>query len=354
MHESAQASGAMTTVYSTCPSSHCSPEQFRRRITDVARWTESSGCRGLLVYTDNTLVDPWAAAQFMLERTERLVPLVAVQPAYMHPFSVARMVSTIAFAYEREVDLNLVTGGFAGHLVALGCLLQHDERYDRLVEYAKIVKRLLAGTRPVTHMGQYYGLNGASISPPLPAELAPRILISGASEACVKAQGTLGVVRLAYPRAIDDYAEDTTSLQGTGIRLGIIARDTNEEAWRLAHQRFPADELGEQLHDLAAGQVESQWHKNLSRDAQAGHAPRDSYWLYPFRAYKTFCPYLVGTYEEVADMLARYLRFGISTIILDVPAEEDDLHHASIAIRRAQSIAYDDDRATVAGGSGPR
>ncbi|HEX8344573.1 MAG TPA: LLM class flavin-dependent oxidoreductase [Actinoplanes sp.] len=330
----------MVDVYTTCPSSHqWTPAEFRQRMTDVARWTEAAGCRGLLVYTDNTLVDPWAAAQYMIERTETLVPLVAVQPVYTHPFTVARMISTIGFVHGRMVDLNLVTGGFTEHLRALGCVLDHDERYDRLIEYGKVIRRLLTAAKPVTHLGDFYGLNGASVTPALPPELFPRIFVSGSSEACQDAQQALRATRLSYPRAIDEYRGDSRALDGTGIRLGIIARDTAAEAWAVAHRRFPSDEMGERLHDVAAGVVESQWHQKLSADAQTA-TPSDSiYWLYPFRTYKTFCPYLVGTYDEVADLLARYLDLGVATFILDVPTEEDDLHHATIALRRAHDLA---------------
>ncbi|MFC0438446.1 LLM class flavin-dependent oxidoreductase [Kutzneria buriramensis] len=330
----------MITVYTTCPSSHeITPEAFRRRIVDVARWTEDADCRGLLVYTDNTLVDPWATAQAMIAATERLVPLVAVQPLYMHPYSVARMISSIAFLYGRSVDLNLVTGGFAGHLRELGDLIDHDERYDRLVEYAKIVKKLLVGKRPVTHLGRHYSLNAASIEPAMDPALMPGILVSGTSEACERAQEALGATRLAYPRAVDTYDASAQPLAGNGIRLGIIARDSAVDAWRIAHERFPSDELGEQLHRVAAEQVESQWHIGLSRDALSSTGPLGCYWLHPFKVYKTFCPYLVGTYEDVAALLARYFDLGVRTIVLDVPREADDLHHARTALRLAEQLA---------------
>jgi alkanesulfonate monooxygenase len=44
------------------------------------------GCEGILVYADNRLVDPWLTAQLIIEVTERLSPLVAVQSAYMPPY----------------------------------------------------------------------------------------------------------------------------------------------------------------------------------------------------------------------------------------------------------------------------
>jgi alkanesulfonate monooxygenase len=331
----------LVDVYSTCPSSHnVTPTEFRQRLLDVGRWTQASGCRGLLVYTDNTLVDPWAAAQFLIAHTETLVPLVAVQPVYAHPFTVARMISTIGFVYRRQVDLNLVTGGFTDHLRALGDVLDHAERYERLVEYAKVIERLLRGGGPVSHLGDFYGLNRASLHPPLEPELSPRIFLSGASADCVSAQRSVGAVRLSYPRAIHEYAADPSALAGTGMRVGIIARDSADEAWRVARRRFPVDQFGEELHDVAAGLVESQWHQDLSRDAQrTTRSTGAAYWMYPFRTYKTFCPYLVGTYADVGDLLGRYRDLGITTIILDVPAEEDDLHHAVTALAHARTVA---------------
>ncbi|MEU0821376.1 LLM class flavin-dependent oxidoreductase [Streptomyces mirabilis] len=330
----------MVTVYSTCPgSTDRSADRFRRAIRDVARWTEDAGCRGLLVYTDNRLVDPWAAAQFVLERTERLVPLVAVQPVYMHPFTVARMVRSIDYVYGRQVDLNMVTGGYAGHLQSLASSLDHDSRYDRLVEYGGIVQALLTSDQPVVFDGKYYQLHQAALDLPRDAGLTPRTFVAGSSPACVAATGRMGATRLAYPRWIEEYGEDHAALSGTGIRMGIIARDTTEAAWRLAHDRFPPDPRGERVHDISARMVESQWHRGLSADARRSSSPREAYWLYPFRTYKTFCPYLVGSYEEVAGLLRRYLDLGVTTLVLDEPAAEDDLHHASRAIRLAERLS---------------
>ncbi len=56
------------------------------------------------------------------------------------------------------------------------------------------------------------------------------------------------------------------------------------------------------------------------------------YWLFPLKNYKTFCPYLVGDYDEVSDYLRRYLSLGYDTLILDVPEDEADLMHTMRAI----------------------
>src|SRR5258708_40170708 len=89
---------------------------YRRQAEEIARWSEDAGCEGILVYTDNGQVDAWLASQIIIGATKRLCPLVAIQPAYMHPYSVAKMITSLAFLHGRRVHLNLVAGGFKDDL----------------------------------------------------------------------------------------------------------------------------------------------------------------------------------------------------------------------------------------------
>jgi len=225
-------------IFSTCPPIGNTPlAEYSKAVADAARWSENWGCTGILVYTDNSQVDPWLVSQVIVQETKHLAPLVAVQPIYMHPYTVAKMVSSLGALYGRRIYLNLVAGGFKNDLVALDDPTPHDERYERLVEYATIIKGLLADRDAITFQGKFYRVNNLKITPPLPGELFPGVLI-------------------------------------------------------FTHS---------------------------------------SYWLAPFENYKTFCPYLVGSYEQVGEELARYLALGCRTFILDVPLCEEDLKHARLA-----------------------
>jgi alkanesulfonate monooxygenase len=73
--------------------------------------------------------------------------------------------------------------------------------------------------------------------------------------------------------------------------------------------------------------------------AKKDHAPDSPYWLVPFENYKTFCPYLVGSYECVAGELARYARAGYRTFILDVPPSQEELEHVGIAFAKAETAS---------------
>ena len=72
--------------------------------------------------------------------------------------------------------------------------------------------------------------------------------------------------------------------------------------------------------------------------ARRPSAREDSpYWLGPFQNYKTFCPYLVGSYDRVGEELADYIQLGYTTFILDIPPSEEELEHTAIAFERADS-----------------
>jgi alkanesulfonate monooxygenase len=321
-------------IFSTCPHSRGIEDQtFRRWVTDVARWSDRAGCRGMLIYTDNSTVDPWLVSQLVLQLTEQLCPLVAVQPLYMHPYTAAKIVSSLAYLHGRRVFLNMVAGGFTNDLAALNDHMPHDERYDRVVEYTLIVQRLLQGEGPVSFQGAYYRVTNLRMIPPLPAELMPGICISGSSPAGLAAARALGATAVKYPQPVDE--EHANEYGDVGIRVGVLARATAEEAWSVARRRFPEDRRGQITHALAMKVSDSHWHRQLGALGQEPPSEKHPYWLVPFKNYKTFCPYLVGSYERVGQELSEYVARGFTTFILDIPPSEEELYHTAEAFRMA-------------------
>lgn len=331
----------LVQIYATCPQSRdVARELYVSRVIDAAQWSEEAGCHGMLVYTDNGIADPWLVAQLLIQHTKALVPLVAVQPAYMTPFSAAKMVASLGWMHGRAVALNMVAGGFRNDLLALGDQTPHDERYDRLIEYVAIIKALLADQAPVAHEGKHYRIKNLRGAPALPPELMPDVLVSGSSAAGEAAALTMGAIGVTYPEPIsDDTPAAPADGRVRGVRVGIIARETADEAWDVAYERFPDTRAGRITHGLAMKVSDSQWHRQLSALDARPATPEHPYWLGPFQTSATFCPYLVGTYDRVGDELARYVGLGASVFILDIPPSREDLAHTGLAIRRAQTIA---------------
>jgi len=328
-------------VFTTCPPSHNADAQgYLRQVIRVAKWSERAGCEGILIYSDNGTVDPWLVAQSIVTHTGDLSPLVAVNPVYAHPFTVAKLVASLAFMHSRRVYLNMVAGGFANDLNALNDPTPHDERYARLTEYTQIVMSLVTSATPVTVEGKYYRITNVALAPAVNAAHAPKVFVSGSSRAGLAAADQLGALAVRYPEPPGTLESSPPTGGGAfGIRLGIIAREDSREAWRAAHSRFPVDRRGQITHKLAMKTSDSGWHKQLSDIADRAQSEEQPYWMVPFETYKTFCPYLVGTYDRVAEEIARYIRLGCRTMILDIVPSERELTHAAAALERAVELA---------------
>jgi alkanesulfonate monooxygenase len=338
-------------LFSTCPplgGGETPPDldsqvNYTHRIIQAASWSEQAGCKGMLVYSDNSQLDPWIISHLLIQHTKMLCPLIAVQPIYMHPYAVAKAITTIALLYGRRIYLNMVAGGFKNDLTALNDTTPHDKRYARLIEYTEILKRLLRGDGPVTFAGEFYRVENLKLYPRCPESLLPGIFVSGSSEAGLAAAKAVEATAIKYPKPVRDcQAETATDDYPSGIRVGIISRADSRSAWQAAHQRFPVDRKGQLTHQLAMKVSDSAWHKQLSElGASEGEHP---YWLVPFENYKTMCPYLVGDYRDVANELSGYISLGYRTFITDVPGDPEELGHIgqafTIALETYKCLNY--------------
>jgi alkanesulfonate monooxygenase len=324
-------------IYSTCPQSKDFPaDEYARAVADTARWSEAAGCTGMLVYTDNGIADPWLVAQHVITATERLAPLVAVQPVYMHPYTVASMVSSLGYLHGRSVHLNMLAGGFRNDLLALGDATEHDDRYVRTTEYTQILLGLLRG-ETVTREGRWHQVRNLKLAPAPAADLMPEVLISGSSPAGRAAAADIGAVPIRYPEPLGQETADAPA--GGGVRVGIVARQDTAEAWKVAEERFPTDRKGQIAHSMAMKASDSHWHQQLSAAGQAQEVAADGepdpFWLGPFQNYQTFCPYLVGSYDRVAAAITHYLAQGTRVFVLDIPPSLEELEHIGEVFRRA-------------------
>jgi alkanesulfonate monooxygenase len=323
-------------LFSTCPQFAVEERSsYLQRVIGISNWSERAGCKGILIYSDNSQVDPWLLSEIIIQNTKSLSPLVAIQPIYMHPYTVAKMVATLGHLFQRRVYLNMVAGGFKNDLTSLHDT-PHDERYARLSEYTTIIRQLLTTPAAASHDGRYYQIQNLKMTPALDPELAPGIFVSGSSDAGLAAAQALGATAIHYPEPAKDYLthllDDSIS---HGIRIGIIARESEEDAWQVAYSYFPEDRKGQITQQLAMKVSDSVWHKRLSQVAEVSE--RNPYWLSPFQNYKTFCPYLVGSYEQVAAELEVYIRAGMRKFILDIPRNEEDLLDINVAFQLARS-----------------
>jgi alkanesulfonate monooxygenase len=161
----------------------------------------------------------------------------------------------------------------------------------------------------------------------LSKDLLPGVLMSGSSDAGLSAARRTGAIAVQYPEPPGTPRANAGDHGPSGVRIGIIARPREEQAWNVAMERFPPDRKGQLTRQLATKVSDSSWHHRLSEIGEQTAETRETYWLHPFNSYQTNCPYLVGSYRSVADELGRYIALGYRSFILDIPFSAEEFEH---------------------------
>lgn len=315
------------TIIGACPpfDDGMPGQEYMDKIKASAIRSERCGFSAMLVYSDHQQFDPWLAANYLMSFTKRISPLIAVQPLYTHPFTVAKLMTSLSLIYDRPVHLNFISGGFPHDLEAFCDSIGHDQRYERVGEYGEIVRNLLSTRRPLTYHGAHYQVEGLhlKIAARMKPHCSPIFTVSGSSPAGMAVARRLGARAIEYLRPVHHY-DGVTRPEGMqyGTRLGIVSRATTEAAWSIARSRYPDDELGREMREYYVRVSDSVWVKELGAEiiTPEGHP----YWLGPYKNGHATCPFLVGAREDVARELAGYFKMGLRTFIVDDPTTDED------------------------------
>lgn len=298
-------------------------------MRQIAQAVDRLGYRGILLPTGRFCEDSWIVASALAPLTEQLKFLVAIRPGLMSPTLAARMTATLDRLSGGRVLINVVTGGDPADSKGDGVFLDHDERYAVTREFLQIYRRLLAGDQ-VTLSGERLSVEGAKLVFPPVQQGGPPIYFGGSSAAGIDVAA----------EAIDKYltwgeppaqvaqkiavASDAAVRRGRrltfGIRLHVIVRESNDEAWAAA------DALISQLDDEAIAQAQ----QNFSRMDSVGqqrmaalHGGRrdrleisPNLWAGIGLVRNGAGTALVGDPQTVATRIREYQALGIDTFIM--------------------------------------
>jgi len=220
------------------------------RVTDygylrqIAQATDELGYHAVLLPTGNSCEDAWVVASSLMASTRRLRFLVAVRPGIMSPTVAARMASTFDRLSGGRLLINVVTGGDPHEAAADGVFLSHDERYEVTSEFLQIWRRIMVGETYSFH-GKHLHVENARVYYPATQHPHPPLYLGGSSDAAIDIAAEHIDYYLTWgepPALVAEKIARVRKLAGSkgrtvrfGIRLHIIARETNEEAWQAAN-----------------------------------------------------------------------------------------------------------------------
>ncbi|MGI8927183.1 MAG: LLM class flavin-dependent oxidoreductase [Tepidiformaceae bacterium] len=210
----------------------------------VAHAAEDAGFEYALVPVAPGCYEAWISTAMMSAKTERLTMLVAARPGLIAPTVTAKMVSTFDHLSGGRVSVNLIAGGGIEEMAADGVFLGHDERYEVIDETVTLMKRVWAEDEPVNFEGKHFRVEKAVVRPRPLQQPHPPFYIGGISPAAQDVGAKHADVYLFWGNTPEQIRQDRAAVHSRaaaygrtdslryGMRLQVLVRETEEQAWR--------------------------------------------------------------------------------------------------------------------------
>jgi alkanesulfonate monooxygenase len=302
----------------------------------VAVAADTLGYDGVLLPTGRSCEDAWVVASSLIPATQRLKFLVAVRPGIASPGLAARMAATFDRLSGGRLLINVVTGGDAAELEGDGLFADHDTRYEITDDFLNIWRGLLAASHDnggFDYIGKHLQSKGGKALYPPVQRPHPPLWFGGSSPAAhaiaadhVDTYLTWGEPPEAVAKKIADIrarAEARGRKIKFGIRMHVIVRETEDEAWRDAERlisRLDDDTIARAQQAFA--NMDSEGQRRMAALHGGKRGGRDALEVYPnlwagvglVRGGAGTA--LVGNPEQVAERMREYADLGIETFIL--------------------------------------
>lgn len=212
-------------------------------LQQIAQAADRLGFTGVLIPTGRSCEDAWLVAASMIPVTQRLKFLVALRPSVISPTVAARQAATLDRLSNGRALFNLVTGSDPQELAADGVFLDHAQRYEASAEFTRVWRRLLEG-ETVDYEGKHIRVRGAKLLFPPVQQPRPPLYFGGSSDVAQDLAAEQVDLYLPWGEPPEQVKEKIAQVRAKaaahgrsvrfGIRLHVIVRETNEEAWRAA------------------------------------------------------------------------------------------------------------------------
>ena len=300
-----------------------------RYLSAIARAADALGYYGVLIPTGRGCEDAWMVGATIAPLTERLRFLVALRPGMTLPAEAARQAATFDRMTDGRLLLNVVSGGTPVDLAGDGLRLGHDERYEQTDEFLRIFRALMSG-ETVDFEGKYlFAKGGRLLFPPVQRPYPP-LYVGGSSapgHALAASQCdvylTWGEPPAQVAEKLADVRRRAAALGRTvrfGIRLHLIVRETEGEAWDAANDLIK--HLSDDVIAAAQKKLQQESDSEGQRRMVALHGGRrdrlvvsPNLWAGVGLVRGGAGTALVGDPATVAERIREYQSLGIDTLI---------------------------------------
>ena len=305
---------------------------YHDHLLEIARAAEIAGFDGALIPSFPHTDDPWVTAASIARHTKTLRFMIAFQPPWINPVYAAKASASLQRLSGQRLLFNIITGGGGPGQLWRGDRIAHDDRYQRTTEFLDVFKGVWNGG-PFSYDGKFYQVEGAGLPDPLAGQVVPELYFAGSSNAALEAQGLHADFNLTHMEPLEslkrkfDRVRELASKEGRrvkpAVRLNILARETEEEAWAeirrgWANADWDARErqLANQRRGDAVGSPIPE-HVRPARDRRPEDLQIDGFFsgLQVLGAQGSPLG-IVGSYEQAAERIDTLINIGVEGLIL--------------------------------------
>lgn len=305
-------------------------------LTAVAQAAERAGFEAVLTPTGSGCEDAWVTCAAIAARTEKLKFIVAFRPDATQPAWAAHQGASFQRLTHGRLLVNVVTGGDPTEQRSFGDHLDKESRYRRTGEFLEILKRSWSG-EIYDHEGEFFNLHQGGLRRSLDGYEPPRVYFGGASPPGLAVAARYADTYLTWGEPLEAVADRVASVRemaraegremSFGLRIHVISRDSEEEAWLEAGRILDGiDPEAVKAAQKKFARMESTAQSKMTElshsDATGTATDRDdlviapNLWAGVGLVREGAGTALVGSHQQVADRLLEYRDIGIDEFIL--------------------------------------
>lgn len=298
-------------------------------LTQIAQAVDRLGYTGALLPTGRSCEDAWIVASTLMAQTQQMRFLVAMRPGLVSPGVAARMAATFDRLSGGRLLINVVTGGDPVELAGDGLHLGHQERY-RLTDEFLTAWRSLASQAETHFQGDHLDIRGGKLMFSPVQKPYPPLWFGGSSAIAQQIAAKHVDVYLTWGEPPEQVAQKIAQVRRLaevegrklrfGIRLHVIVRETESEAWDAANRLIKyVDEEAIATAQKAYARMDSEGQKRMSQLHQGNREALEispNLWAGIGLVRGGAGTALVGDPDTVAARMSEYADLGIETFIL--------------------------------------
>lgn len=302
-----------------------------RFLVRYARSLDDYGFNYTLVPYDSSSFDPFTIGATIAAHTKNIKIIIALRPNTLYPTVAAKALATLDQLSEGRVVVHFIAGGSDVEQAREGDFLTKEQRYERLEEYIRILRRAWESSEPFDFDGRYYQFKQFS-NQVRPVSGKIPVSVGGSSDEAYRIGGALADIFGLWGEPLAETKEQIDRINAEAKRAGRtdrpriwvtfrpIVAETDELAWAKAHRVLeslqgnrakglgkapasapPPQNVGSQrLLDIAArGEVHDRalWYPTVTATNARGASTA-----------------LVGSPQTIADSILDYIDLGADLI----------------------------------------